>query len=176
MTSLKATQASNIQTQRIFFFVWNRFQTLETNLLPAFFKKGYLLNASVNRVSKITIFLGFSLARMKVLFFPNGNPCSLRTSVQVEDLSSDLLHFEARKAECFCCSNGHCHPTTNQRPTWKWWIFRLVMEGRSPGGDVFCYKIYKVFFYLLNSYIKESMAWQRVAMMARGVDPTGTWH
>lgn len=53
---------------------------------------------------------------MKVLFLPNGSPCSLRTSVQVEDLSSDLLHFEARKAECFCCSNGHCHPTTNQRP------------------------------------------------------------
>lgn len=59
VTSLKATQASNIQTQRIVFFVWNRFQTLETNLLPAFFKKGYLLNGSVNRVSKITIFLGF---------------------------------------------------------------------------------------------------------------------
>ena len=51
---------------------------------------------------------------MKVLFFPNV-PVT-RTSVQVEDLSSDLLHFEARKAECFCCSNGHCHPTTNQRP------------------------------------------------------------
>ena len=34
---------------------------------------------------------------------------------EVEDLSSDLLHFEARKAECFCCSNGHCHPTTNQK-------------------------------------------------------------
>lgn len=34
---------------------------------------------------------------------------------EVEDLSLSLKDFEARRAQCFCCSNGHCHPGTMEK-------------------------------------------------------------
>ena len=61
----------------------------------------------------------------------------------MEDLSSDLLHFEARKAECFCCSNGHCHPTTNQRPggndEFNW------SDGREEQEEMFVTKVFSIY-------------------------------
>lgn len=33
---------------------------------------------------------------------------------EVDELSTALKDFEARRAECFCCCNGHRHPTTHE--------------------------------------------------------------
>ena len=53
------------------------------------------------------LFQGFDDSRV-------GFSLQTTTGRQVDELSTALKDFEARRAECFCCCNGHRHPTTHE--------------------------------------------------------------